>query len=161
MEGYELDQRRGDGRWYTVSRDYAPGTYDQYLEWMRKNGWPRDYSIRQVSPDDPFLSGSLDPDPPRAAAEAQVEENSEDMPTREEQVKKDGADFGAALAIVLTQPDSSDYDGALFTVARRFAKMAGQTDADGALSYIEGFVGSWRQSAGRPQQHLIEDGKGQ
>lgn len=146
--GWELIRQNRYG-WSTVSRSFDKDAYTQYQQWIRINKPTQGgtFELRAVTDQTPYLVDQ----PYSALVERDREEEA--MPDRETTIKNDAFALGNAIAMVLANPSNPDR-GAVFTIARRFAKFSDYSDADSALTYIEGFVSGFQQGSGTKQQSI-------
>lgn len=137
MKGWELDEYR-NGRWYTLSRNFAANAYEDYSRWQVMNAYThRVTKIRAIADDSvPLLDGALSLEP---------EDTGDTTMARLDDAKTDGYKFATAMSAVF-QVNTSDM-APVFTLGRHFAKFAGYADSDGAFAYIEGFVNGIQKTA--------------
>src|SRR5215468_7864270 len=95
-DGWELVERRGDGKWYALSRQFGPSAYADYATWMRFNPH-RVVALRPVALGDPPL---------HAATHWTVDtkEGEADVADRISQAKQDGQMMAAALYVLIGSP---------------------------------------------------------
>lgn len=128
MKGWEMVERRGDGKWYAISRSYEPTAYADYQQWLAHAHTQRTFALRAVT----------DVDTPLVASPVSDPKEEEAMNTREHAARQEGESLALALYALFGKPSSQS--SAVFALARRFATFAGYSDADTAFAYVEGFV---------------------
>jgi hypothetical protein len=129
--GWELIERRGDGKWYTVDRSYDPSSRDRFRRWIDTAAYGRrTFELREVQEGDDLMSGSPYP------WDYHQEENS--MPTRDPH--EEGFIFGRAMAKVFVIREAHELSD-VFSLAERFAMQSSYlTSGPDYAAYMRGFA---------------------
>lgn len=146
MKGWELDERRNDGKWYAVSRNFEIGAKIYYERWLNFQplATAQRFHLREVADTDPLLSASPVPDPQPEDAMTTTE--------RKNDANKEGQVTATTLVMLFGKPNPDSK--AVFSLGRRFARFAGYDDADEVFSYLEGFVQGFQEASSSVQAQI-------